>query len=73
MTVTIELKPEIEARVKTEAAVLGMPVEDYLKFVIESQLGNVRREPYSENRTPEERARAWEAWAAGHSLILPLF
>lgn len=40
MTVTIELKPEIEARVKSEAASLGLPVEDYLESVIESQLAN---------------------------------
>ena len=40
MTVTIELKPEVEERAKAEAAARGLPVEDYLEAVIESQLAN---------------------------------
>ena len=72
MTMTIELKPEIEARLKTEAAALGLPVKDYLESVIESQLTNVGRELGSENSTPAERARAWEAWAASHSPNAPV-
>lgn len=72
MTVTIELKPDIEARVKTEAEARGLPVEDYIESVIESQLANGGREPSSENSTPADRARAWEAWAVSHSLNTPV-
>jgi len=72
MTVTIELKPEIEARVKSEAASLGLPVEDYLESVIESQLGGEGMEQSSNNSTPSGRARAWEQWAASHNPSTPV-
>jgi hypothetical protein len=71
MTVTIELKPEIEARVKSEAEALGLPVEDYLESVIESQLANGGGEVTSKNSTPADRARAWEVWAASHNPNTP--
>ncbi len=38
MTVTLELKPEVEARVVEEAASRGVPVEDFLESVIEESL-----------------------------------
>ncbi len=36
MTVTLELKPEIEARSARQAAVEGVTVEEYIQRVIES-------------------------------------
>lgn len=55
MTVTLELKPEVEARVVEQAASRGVPVEDFLESVIEESLkGGEGQESY---RTPEE----WEA------------
>ena len=38
MTVTLELKPEIEARLIDEAAARGMELETYLASVIEDRL-----------------------------------
>jgi hypothetical protein len=38
MTITLELKPEVEARVVEEAASRGVPVEDFLECVIEESL-----------------------------------
>src|SRR5438067_1391406 len=61
MTVTIELKPELERRAKAEAEALGLPFEDYLEAVIESQLAGGK--PTTETSTPAERGRAWEQWA----------
>jgi hypothetical protein len=72
MTVTIELKPEIEERIKSEAAALGLPVEDYIESVIESRLTNGGREVALENSTPADRARAWEMWAASHDPGTPV-
>lgn len=72
MTVTIELRPELEERIKSEAAALGVPVEDYLESVIESRLSNGGREVDPENSTPADRARAWEAWAASHNPNIPV-
>jgi hypothetical protein len=70
MTVTIELKPELERRAKAEAEALGLPFEDYLEAVIESQLAGGK--PTAETSTPAERGRAWEAWAASHSPDTPV-
>ena len=38
MTVTLELKPEVEARVIEQAASRGVTVEDFLESVIEGSL-----------------------------------
>jgi hypothetical protein len=55
MTVTLELKPEVEARVVEQAASRGVPVEDFLESVIEESLNGV--ENLNSYRTSEE----WEA------------
>jgi hypothetical protein len=72
MTVTIELKPEVEERAKAEAEALGLPVEDYLESVIESRLADGGRTLPPENATPAERGRAWQSWAAGHGSDTPV-
>ena len=63
--VTLELRPEVEERVKKEAEALGLPVEDYLQIVIESQLPNGGPKA-SSGASPAEKGKAWEEWAAGH-------
>jgi hypothetical protein len=40
MTVTLKLKPEVEARVVEQAATRGLPVEDFLESVIEESLNS---------------------------------
>jgi hypothetical protein len=37
MSITIDLNPEIEARIAAQAQAQGLPVEDYLKQVIEKE------------------------------------
>jgi hypothetical protein len=39
MTITLELTPEIEARVQAQAAARGLPVRTYLQNVIEQLAG----------------------------------
>ncbi len=42
MTVTVDLSPEIEAKIKTQAANGGVKFEDYVQFLLEEAL--IRRE-----------------------------
>jgi hypothetical protein len=42
MTITIDLPPDIEASVKTQAAKEGLPLEDYVKSLV--QEGTQRRD-----------------------------
>lgn len=57
MTVTLDLKPEIEARLRAKAAQRGLPVEKFLAGVIELEVGRENEKPFHETATPEE----WEA------------
>jgi len=57
MTVTLELKPEVEARVIEQAAARGVPVEAFLQSVIEDTLNNREEKAFYETATAEE----WEA------------
>jgi hypothetical protein len=62
MTVTLKLKPEVEAGLLTQAQASGMTLEDYLLSLVE---GAVR--PKAQNgSSAEERAAAFQAWANGH-------
>jgi hypothetical protein len=55
MTVTPELKPEVEARAIKQVASRGVPIEDFLEAVIEDSLS--RGEGQFSYQTVEE----WEA------------
>jgi hypothetical protein len=68
MTVTLKLKPEVEAGLLAQAQASGMSVEEYLLSVVE---GTVL--PAPKNRlSPEERAAAFETWSARHRPTPPL-
>lgn len=62
MTVTLKIKPEIEAGLLTQAQARGMTLEEYLLFVVE---GAVLLKP-QDALSAEERAAAFEAWSSGH-------
>jgi hypothetical protein len=62
MTVTLNLKPELEAGLLAQARVSGMTVEEYVLSVVESAVLPMAQQALSN----EERAAAFEAWAAGH-------
>jgi hypothetical protein len=68
MTVTLNLKPEIEAGLVAQAQASGMTVEEYLLSVVEGAVLPATQKSLS----AEERAIAFEAWSASHRPTPPL-
>jgi hypothetical protein len=68
MTVTLKLKPEVEAGLFAQAQASRMTVEEYLLSVVEGAVGPMMLKTLS----VEERASAFEAWSAGHRSTPPL-
>lgn len=62
MTLTLELKPEIEAGLKAQAQANGMTLEQYVLSMVEG----AALLPGRNSLSPEERANAFEVWAAAH-------
>jgi hypothetical protein len=60
MSIEIELKPEIEAELKTRAQKNGLPVSQYVQRLLEQ---HVPAQPVQSAMTPEERAKAFQDWA----------
>ena len=60
MSIQIELKPEIEAELKTRAKKNGLPVSQYVERILEQY---VPVQPVESAMTPEERAKAFQDWA----------
>ena len=68
MTVTLNLKPEVEAGLLAQAQAGGMTVEEYLLSVVEGAVLPATQKTLS----AEERAAAFEAWSANHRPTPPL-
>lgn len=68
MTVTLKLRPEVEAGLLTQAQASGMTLEDYLLSLVEGAV----RPKAQKSGSAEERAAAFQAWAAGHRYTPPL-
>jgi hypothetical protein len=68
MTVTLNLKPELEAGIFAQAQASGMTVEAYLHSVVEGAVHPTIHQKLS----AEERAAAFEAWSIGHRTTPPL-
>ncbi len=68
MTVTLRLKPEVEAGLVAQAQASGMTVQEYVLFMVEGALLPTSQKALS----AEERAAAFEAWSAGHRPTSPL-
>lgn len=68
MSITINLKPEIEAGLLAQAQARGMTLEEYLSSMVEGAVRMATRQTL----TPEQRAAAFEAWSAGHRPMPPL-
>jgi hypothetical protein len=60
MSIEIELKPEMEAELKTRAQKNGLPVSQYVQRLLEQ---HVPVQPVQSAMTPEERAKAFQDWA----------
>jgi hypothetical protein len=68
MTVTLNLKPEVEAGLSAQAQASGMTVEEYVLSMVEGAVLPTSHQALS----AEERAAAFEAWSAGHRPTPPL-
>ena len=68
MTVTLKLKPEVEAGLLKQAKASGKTLEEYLLSMVEGAVLQKAQENLSAegNLSAEERAAAFEGWAAGH-------
>ena len=68
MTVTLNLKPEVEAGLLAQAQISGMTVEEYLLSMVEGAVLPTAPKTLS----PEQRAAAFESWSANHRITPPL-
>jgi hypothetical protein len=68
VTVTLNLKPEVEAGLLAQAQASGMTVEEYLLSLVEG----VVLPAAATTLSPEQRAAAFESWSAGHRVTPPL-
>jgi len=68
MSVTLNLRPELEAGLFAQAQASGMTVEEYLLSVVEGAVLPAMQKTLSS----EQRAAAFEAWSAGHRAGPPL-
>jgi len=65
MTVTLELKPEVEERIIAEAKALGLSVEEYIQRKLEGK--STTQDP---NALPfEEWLQKWNEWLSSHDYI----
>jgi len=68
MTVTIELKPEIEKRLAEKAKKNGLPIETFIEVFIEDSLEAVeeKEKPFHETATKEEWLAEFRKWIDSH-------
>ena len=66
MTVTLELKPEVEERIIAEAKARGLSVEDYIQQELEAKVLTPER---AEQLPYEEWLQKWNEWLGSHDYI----
>lgn len=66
MTVTLELKPEVEERIVAEAKALGLSVEGYIQQELEAK---VRTSQTPEQMPYEEWLQKFTEWVNSHDYI----
>ncbi len=66
MTLTIDLKPEVEAGLAAQARAKGVSVAEYVESLLEQFA------PSAQEMTPEQRADALQEWAKGFPQVAPL-
>jgi hypothetical protein len=76
MTLTVELTPELEDRLRQEARKQGMTEHEYVRYLIEHHLpqGPEEKKSLWETLPPEEWIRQTREWTASHQdwPLLPL-
>jgi hypothetical protein len=70
MSVTLNLRPDVEAALVAQARTAGLSVEDYLQRVVEER---VDRSQSQRRLTPPEWGRRFEEWADSfpHAPLVP--
>jgi hypothetical protein len=66
MTVTLELKPEVEEQLEAQATESGLSVKDYLEKRVEEMISASELQTA---KTPEERVRLWQEFVNSHADI----
>lgn len=66
MTVTLELKPEVEELLEVQAKESGLSVKDYLEKRVEEMISAGNSRPA---KTPQERLQFWNEWLKSHDYI----
>jgi hypothetical protein len=66
MTLTIDLKPEVEAGLAAQAKAKGVSLPEYVRSLLEQFACSVKQ------MTPEQRATALHQWAKGFPEVAPL-
>jgi hypothetical protein len=69
VTIVLELKPEIEARLTSPATAKGVSVEEYIQSFLESLASLNEEFPYG-SLTPEQWAKEFEEWLDSHDYII---
>jgi hypothetical protein len=66
MSVTLHLTPDLERRLREQAAGRSQSLEEYLERLAEESL---RAESSPPPRTADQWEAEWRAWAAGHATL----
>ena len=72
MTITLDLSPETEAKLREQAANQGTKFEEYLSELVKHLAGangTPARAATNEEKTPEQRVADLHAWAKSHAHI----
>jgi hypothetical protein len=67
MTITIELRPNTEAKVVQQAAMKGLAIEEFLSEFIETNLNGEEEKPFYETATFEEWENEFNEWVESHT------
>ncbi|MCX6606938.1 MAG: hypothetical protein NTV52_25615 [Acidobacteria bacterium] len=65
MTISVAIKPELEARLAARARTSGQSLEGLIEGILEQEAGAFDSIASSPQLTGAERARAFRAWAKG--------
>lgn len=71
MTVTLELSPEIEAALKSQAQARGLSIEQWLLQLAQQNAPSVSI-AHLQKTNPKEWARQFRAWAESHDPNTPV-
>lgn len=67
MTLTIDLPPALEERLREESAREGLPAAEYARRLLEERLLPGGEKPFWATATTEEWLRAFDEWVGSHA------